>query len=62
MPVNLDLAFSQKQRDKVLTQHLMRRRGTLLRRWSRNVAQMCVCQIADYEHLNPDVGRSVSGL
>lgn len=62
MPVNLDLAFSQNQRDKVFTQHLLRRRGTLLQRWSRDVTPICVCQIADYEHMSSDTGRSVSNL
>jgi hypothetical protein len=33
LPINLDLAFSRNQRDKVYAQHLMRRRGAQLRRW-----------------------------
>ncbi|AFJ34886.1 hypothetical protein W7S_09555 [Mycobacterium sp. MOTT36Y] len=33
LPVNLDVAFSRDQRDKVYAQHLMRRR-------------LCVCEIA----------------
>ncbi len=32
LPVNLDLVFSPKQRDKVYMQHLMRKRGSQLRR------------------------------
>jgi hypothetical protein len=60
LPVNLDLAFSQNQRDNVYAQHLRLRRGILLRRWSRDVAQLCVCEIADFERLGPDADRSVS--
>jgi hypothetical protein len=32
LPVNLDLVFSREQRDKVYLQHLMRKRGSQLRR------------------------------
>jgi hypothetical protein len=61
LPINLDLAFSREQRDKVYVQHLMRKRGAELWRWSRDVAQLCVCDIAaDYGHLDPDAVRSVS--
>ncbi len=46
-PVNLDLAFSPQQRDKVYMQHLMRNPGAQRWRWPRDVAQLCVCDIAD---------------
>lgn len=36
LPVNLDMVFSQQQRDKVYVQHLMRKRGTELWRWLHN--------------------------
>ncbi|WP_372511399.1 hypothetical protein [Mycobacterium parmense] len=41
LPVNLDLVFSRKQRDRVYVQHLMRKRETKL--W-RHDAQPCVCE------------------
>jgi sulfite reductase alpha subunit-like flavoprotein len=40
------LAFSQTQRDKVYTQHLLRKRRAQLRRWLHEGAQLCVCDIA----------------
>ncbi|ORA08100.1 hypothetical protein [Mycobacterium asiaticum] len=46
-PVNLDLAFSQNQREKVMAQYRRLRRGTLLRRQTRDVAQVCACEEAD---------------
>lgn len=46
LPVNLDFAFSRDQRDKVYTQHLLRRRGTQFGAW-RNGFHVCVCEIAD---------------
>lgn len=39
--INLDFAFSQEQRDKVYAQHLMRQRGTQLR---RRAAELCACE------------------
>jgi hypothetical protein len=60
LPVNLDLAFSQNQRDKVYAQHLMRRRGTVLRRRSRDVTPLCSCGVADCEHLSLYADRAVS--
>lgn len=60
LPINLDLAFSRNQRDKVLAQHQMLRRGILLRRRSSEAAQVCVCAIADYERSN--IGKTVSNL
>lgn len=45
LPVNLDFAFSRDQRDRVYTQHLMRRRGTGFGPWRRG-AYVCVCEIA----------------
>ncbi|WP_236982276.1 MULTISPECIES: hypothetical protein [Mycobacterium] len=62
LPVNLDLAFSQNQRDKVYAQYLKRRRETALRRWTNDVSQLCVCDATEYGHSNPDVDKSVSGL
>lgn len=44
LPINLDLAFSPQQRDKVYTQHLMRKRGTQLRRWLPTGSPRCVCE------------------
>lgn len=46
LPVNLDFAFSQDQRDKVYAQHLMRRRGTQFGLWRRG-SHLCVCEFAD---------------
>ena len=46
LPINLDLAFSQQQCDKVYRQHLMRKRGAELWRWSQDGAQPCACDIA----------------
>ena len=48
LPVNLDFAFSRDQRDKVYTQHLLRRRGTQFGPWRHGV-HVCVCDLAD-EH------------
>jgi hypothetical protein len=54
-PIDLDLAFSQLQRDKVYMQHLMRKRGAQLWRRLPDGAQLCVCEIAaDLAHLDPD--------
>lgn len=51
-PVNLDLAFSPQQREKVYLQHLLRKRSSQLRRGSRDVAQLCVCDVtARHGHL-----------
>jgi hypothetical protein len=44
LPINLDLAFSSQQRDKVYAQHLTRMRGTQLRRWLSTGPQLCVCE------------------
>jgi hypothetical protein len=49
LPINLDLAFSRQQRDKVYAQHLMRKRGALLWRWLQDGEQVCVCEIAAEE-------------
>ena len=35
LPVNLDLAFSREQRDKVYVQHVIRKREAQLWRWSQ---------------------------
>jgi hypothetical protein len=45
LPINLDFAFSQRQRDRVYVQHLMRKRGTRLRpRRSPDEDQVCTCE------------------
>ncbi|MCV7396054.1 hypothetical protein H5P32_15930 [Mycobacterium paraseoulense] len=44
LPINLDLAFSPQQRDKVYRQHLMRKRGTQLRGHLRAGSHLCVCE------------------
>jgi hypothetical protein len=49
LPINLDLAFSQAQRDKVYAQHLMRKRCAQLRRFLHDGAQLCVCELAAEE-------------
>ena len=51
LPINLDMAFSTKQRDRVFMQHLMRRRGAQLSRWLPGTARLCVCEAAE-EHLD----------
>ena len=57
-PIDLDLAFSQQQRDKVYVQHLMRKRGAQLWRWLQDGAQPCVCEIAaDHGHRDPDAAQ-----
>ena len=61
LPINLDLAFSHTQRDKVYAQHLTRQRGAQLRRWLRDGAQLCVCEIAaEGAKLDADAGEFVS--
>jgi hypothetical protein len=47
LPVNLDMAFSRVQRDKVYVQHVMRKQGSQLWRWVHGDAQVCVCETAD---------------
>lgn len=59
MPVNLDFAFSREQRDKVYAQHLMRKRRSQLRQWSRDLAQLCVCELAS-EHEQHEAGAAES--
>lgn len=53
LPIDLDLAFSREQRDKVYVQHLMRKRGAQLWRGLHDGAQVCACEIAA-EDGNPD--------
>jgi hypothetical protein len=61
LPINLDLAFSQAQRDKVYAQHLMRERRGQLRRWLYDRALLCVCEIvAEDANLNADAVESIS--
>ena len=49
LPVDLDLVFSQRQRDKVYMQHLMRmrKRGARRRRLLPDEAQECTCETAE---------------
>jgi hypothetical protein len=47
LPINLDLAFSRKQRDKVYVQHLLRKRVFQLSRPPQNGGQPCGCDTAD---------------
>jgi hypothetical protein len=61
LPINLDLAFSHAQRDKVYAQHLMRKRGAQLRRFLHDGAQLCVCEMAAEEaNLDADAGEFIS--
>ncbi len=50
LPIDLDLVFSRKQRDKVYVQHLKRKRETQLGRRLHDDAQLCArgndCPIA----------------
>ncbi|MGD1170961.1 hypothetical protein ACKUVQ_20340 [Mycobacterium seoulense] len=61
LPINLDLAFSPQQRDKVYRQHLMRKRGTQLRRRLHESGQSCACEFAaDGRRVYPDATDSMS--
>jgi hypothetical protein len=61
LPINLDLAFSPQQRDKVYTQHLMRKRGTQLRRRLQDSGQQCDCEFAaDGGSVSPDGSGYIS--
>ena len=61
LPINLDLAFSRQQRDKVYVQHLMRKRGAQLWLWPQDGEQACVCGMAaDHERLRGDAAESAS--
>jgi hypothetical protein len=60
LPVNLDFAFSENQRDKVYAQYLKRRRGAQ-RSALRDISQVCVCEMNDHGYLE-DLHRSVSNL
>ncbi|WP_231996717.1 hypothetical protein [Mycobacterium scrofulaceum] len=60
LPINLDFAFSPQQRDKVYKQHLMRKRGTQLRR-SQDRGQWCACEFAaDGRRVSPGDADSMS--
>jgi hypothetical protein len=55
LPINLDWAFSQAQRDKVYAQHLMRNRWRSL----RNGAQAHERGVAaEYQPLDADAGQA----
>ncbi len=58
LPVNLDMAFSRLQRDKVYVQHVIRKQGSQLSRWAHDGAQPCVCEAA--EDATSDTAESVS--
>jgi hypothetical protein len=52
LPINLDYAFSRKQRDKVYVQHLLRKRESQLSRRLQAPAPLCSCGAdADDEQL-----------
>lgn len=58
LPVNLDLAFSQNQRDKVYAQHL---KFESAGRFRRPAQDQCICDMADHPELNEDTRKSASG-
>ncbi len=60
LPVNLDLVFSQKQRDRVYVQHLMRQRENRLWRWQTHDTRSCVCDSADRDRVDLDAAKSLS--
>jgi hypothetical protein len=61
LPVNLDLVFSQQQREKVYGQYLKRRRGTELWGWSENGGPPCACELSgDDGRSSPDAAESMS--
>jgi hypothetical protein len=58
LPINLDLAFSREQRDKVYVQHLLRKQGSQLRRLLEESVQPCACEIATADGtLKPDTAK-----
>ena len=57
LPINLDLAFSRVQRDKVYVQHVMRKQGRLLWGWSHDGSQPCTCGRAEDASLHPDAAK-----
>jgi hypothetical protein len=55
LPINLDMAFSQQQCDRVYMQHLLRKRRSELLRRSKDFAQLCVCDVtAERGNLDSD--------
>jgi hypothetical protein len=60
LPINLDMAFSRVQRDKVYVQHVMRKQGRQLWPWSHDAAQLCVCEAAEERTLGSDAAESMS--
>jgi hypothetical protein len=56
LPINLDFAFSRKQRDKVYVQHLMRKRESQLSRLLQAGTQQCSCDGG------ADNGQLISGF
>ena len=57
LPINLDLAFSCVQRDKVYVQHVMRKQGRQLLGRSRDGSQACICESAEETNLHPDAAK-----
>ena len=57
LPINLDLAYSCVQRDKVYVQHVMRKQGRQLWGWSRDGSQPCTCEPAEDANLHPDAAK-----
>jgi hypothetical protein len=57
LPINLDLAFSRVQRDKVYVQHVMRKQGSQLWRRLRDGSQPCTCESAEDANLHPDAAK-----
>jgi hypothetical protein len=61
LPVNLDMAFSCVQRDKVYVQHVMRKQDSQLSRWVHDRAQFCVCEtVAEDATAGPGAAESMS--
>jgi hypothetical protein len=61
LPINLDLAFSREQRDKVYVQHVMRKQRSQLSPWLHDGAQPCVCELAAQDGiLGQDAAESMS--
>ena len=61
LPINLDMAFSCVQRDKVYVQHVMRKQGSQLSRWVHDGAQVCVCEAAAEDAIaGPGAAESVA--
>jgi hypothetical protein len=61
LPINLDLAFSCVQRDKVYVQHMMRKRGAQVWRWLQDGAPPCACDATTQNAgVRPDAAEPMS--